>query len=225
MADPCILRAAQRADLDALRVLLGYNVSATTSDQFGWTPLHCLCNNGDKAKSRLDCLRMLLEAGADIHAPDQYQSTPLHLAAGWGHAKVVAALIKAGADVNRGDNNNNTPLHQACLRDDSDVKPAKLLLRNGAAVNARDDNGDTPLDWAIEESNSRFFPTLLRAGAALPAQTDDAYIRKVIAAGGIRQYERIHLDVLTATFAPHFTHLPPEMVRRVVEYAFHVGDY
>ena len=50
-------------------------------------------------------------------------------------------------------------------------------------------------------------------------------VRKVIAAGGIRQYERIHLDVLTATFAPHFTHLPPEMVRRVVEYAFHVGDY
>ena len=72
------------------------------------------------------------------------------------------------------------------------------------------------------------FPILLRAGAAgaaLPAESYDAYIRKVIAAGGFRQYERNHLNALTATFAPRFAHLPPEMVRRVVEYAFHTGDY
>ena len=68
-----------------------------------------------------------------------------------------------------------------------------------------------------------------RAGAALPAETGDvydkAYIQKVIAAGGFRQYERNHLNALAATFAPHFAHLPPEIVRLVVEYAFHVGDY
>ena len=53
-----------------------------------------------------------------------------------------------------------------------------------------------------------------------------AYIRKVRAAGGIRQYERTHLNALVASFAPKFSHLlPPEMVRGVVEYAFHVGDY
>ena len=53
----------------------------------------------------------------------------------------------------------------------------------------------------------------------------NAFIRKVIAAGGFRQYERNHLNALAATFAPHFAHLPPEIVRLVVEYAFHVGDY
>jgi len=49
----------------------------------------------------------------------------------------------------------------------------------------------------------------------------------VIAAGGFRQYERNHLNALAASFAPKFAHrsLPPEMVRRVVEYAFHAGDY
>ena len=65
-------------------------------------------------------------------------------------------------------------------------------------------------------------------GAALPAecQTDDAYLRKVIAAGSFQNYERAHLNALAATFAPKFSHLlPPELVRRVVEYAFHVGDY
>ena len=71
---------------------------------------------------------------------------------------------------------------------------------------------------------------LLRAGAALPAvtalRTDDTYLRKVIAAGGFRQYERAHLNAIVASFAPKLSHLlPPELVRRVVEYAFHVGDY
>ena len=113
------------------------------------------------------------------------------------------------------------------MRRDSDVEPALVLIRNSADVRARDNVGFTPLDRAILYSSRRrrFVPILLRAGAALPAYTDDAYLRKVIAAGGFRQYERNHLNALTATFAPRFAHLPPEMVRRVVEYAFHTGDY
>ena len=56
--------------------------------------------------------------------------------------------------------------------------------------------------------------------------TPNAYIRKVRAAGGIRKYERTHLNALVASFAPKLSHvLPPELVRRVVEYAFHAGDY
>ena len=47
----------------------------------------------------------------------------------------------------------------------------------------------------------------------------------MIAAGGFGRYERNHLNAIAGTFAPHFAHLPPEMVRRVVEYAFHVGNY
>ena len=75
------------------------------------------------------------------------------------------------------------------------------------------------------------------AGAALPAQTRIvssqhssrlhlAYIQKVREAGGIDRYERIHLNALNASFVPKFAHrLPPEIVRLVVEYAFHVGYY
>ena len=68
-------------------------------------------------------------------------------------------------------------------------------------------------------------PPDLRAGATPPAQTTNAYIQKVIAAGGFGRYERNHLNALAATFAPHFAHLPPEIVRLVVEYAFHAGYY
>ena len=66
---------------------------------------------------------------------------------------------------------------------------------------------------------------LLRGGATLPAETDDAYLLKVRAAGGFRQHERNHLNALAATFLPKLPSLPPELVRRVVEYAFHIGDY
>ena len=68
---------------------------------------------------------------------------------------------------------------------------------------------------------------LLRAGAALPhpAETNNAYLQKVIAAGSLQNYERAHLDALAASFLPKLPSLPPELVRRVVAYAFHAGDY
>ena len=66
---------------------------------------------------------------------------------------------------------------------------------------------------------------LHRNGAALPAHTTNAYIQKVISAGGLGRYERNHLNALVATFAPKFDQLPKELVRLVAEYAFHVGDY
>ena len=80
-----------------------------------------------------------------------------------------------------------------------------------------------PMDDAIR--NPRLLPILLRAGAALPAHTTNAYLQKVIAAGGFGRYQRIHLDALAATFAPKLAHLPPEIFRLVVKYAFHVGYY
>ena len=57
-------------------------------------------------------------------------------------------------------------------------------------------------------------------------QADYLYLRKVAAAGGYRNYERAHLKDLSGIFVPKFSRvLPPEMVRRVVEYAFDVGGH
>ena len=77
----------------------------------------------------------------------------------------------------------------------------------------------------IEGGHQRSYPTLLRAGATYSRETTDAYLLKVRAAGGFRTYERTHLNAIAATFIPKLPLLPPEMIRRVVEYAFHVGDY
>ena len=90
--------------------------------------------------------------------------------------------------------------------------------------------GSTALDMALMQGHQqRIYPLLLRAGATHSQGTtcDNAYLRKVRAAGGFKKYERNHLNAITAIFVPKFAHrsLPPEMVRRVVECAFRVGDY
>ena len=51
------------------------------------------------------------------------------------------------------------------------------------------------------------------------------YLKKVAAAGGYRNYARDHLNSLVTVLSPKFPRLPPEMVRRVVEYAFDVGAH
>ena len=88
---------------------------------------------------------------------------------------------------------------------------------------------DQPIHDAVARADldalqRELVPILLRAGAALPAQTTNAYLQKVIAAGGIKNYERIHLATLTATVKSKLR-LPARPARRVVEYAFHAGDY
>ena len=83
--------------------------------------------------------------------------------------------------------------------------------------------------WVGQHQN---IPILLRAGVdpgipihILACREPNAYLQKVTAAGGIRAYERNHLNALVATFAPKFDQRPKELVRLVAEYAFHVGDY
>ena len=88
----------------------------------------------------------------------------------------------------------------------------------------------------------RAYPTLLRAGSELPAQFmqdehdrltnanppvvfNEPYIEKVIAAGSLANYERLHLTKLTSMFQPKFPFLRKEVVQRVVEFWSHAGDY
>jgi len=176
------------------------------------------------------------DAGADLNATVAGGWTPLGYAARLGYPDFISILIDAGADVNLANNENETPLHCACMdaytaqgtTDELCDECALLLIRAGAAVNGRCHLGMTPLDHATRAGRRRLYPVLPRTGASLllfPQTTDDAYLKKVRAAGGFRIWERNHLNALAATFAPKFPLLPPEMVRRVFEYAFHVGDY
>ena len=85
---------------------------------------------------------------------------------------------------------------------------------------------------------------MLAAGAALPTEApeaNDPYLQRVIAAGSFANYARLRLDRLTAMLTPkpapadgprrsrrHLSPLrrvPPEVLRKIAAFAFHLGYY
>ena len=79
-----------------------------------------------------------------------------------------------------------------------------------------------------------------RAGAAIIGEVSDhimgdpadydfsqgvgLYFQKVIDAGGFKKYEQAHIARITKILAPT-PRLPPEMVRKIVEFWLHAGYY
>ena len=94
------------------------------------------------------------------------------------------------------------------------VKALKVLRRHALA-------------WALPRRKRRVYPLLLAVGAAIPARSngEDAYLRKVAAAGGFPAYEKAHRQALDALAAKAFVRLPTEVAAQVVSFAFHVGYY
>ncbi len=242
-----IHKAAAACDLDWLRRELERGVSPDVVCPHGFVPLHFAVTG---ELDRLACVRLLIDAGANVSAADDSNMSAILYAAMDGCSALVTALLDAGADANHRDRTNWTPLHHATYHADS-AECVRLLINAGAALDARSEAGRTPLELCImacqeelqrgdaagSERRRRLYPVLLRAGAPLPAEIDDAdsesldrhaesdaYIRKVRAAGSFQTCERAQLNAIAATFAAKLP-LPPELVRRVVEYAFHVGDY
>ena len=142
---------------------------------------------------------------------------------------ILATLIKAaGADatalVNRSNGAEWRALHFA-VREGS-IEMVKILIRAGADVHPRNGMGHTALECAVTHRKRRLLPLLLAAGATIPPNTNDAYLRKVRAAGGFPAYEKAHRTRLTATCARVvFPRLPVEVAAQVVAFAFHVGYY
>ena len=62
------------------------------------------------------------------------------------------------------------------------------------------------------------------AGAEIPTNNTDPYIVRVRNAGGFKKYEQAHLSRITSILAPTPL-LPPELVRKVLEFWLHAGYY
>ena len=54
---------------------------------------------------------------------------------------------------------------------------------------------------------------------------EDPYLHKVRRAGGFRQYEAQVTKSLVEIFEPKFPKLPAEVIRTIVAFWAHVGDY
>ena len=235
--------AADRADVETLRRLLAAGLSpdaeydGTPVVWNGKTPLLTLCIAWhDDAGDRVGCFKLLRDAGANLEATDRLGRTPLHCAATAGKPDLLSLLIQAGVNVEAVDRYANaTALHDAASSSERGVVDCvELLLAAGADMDARDTSGRRPFDIALTDNCPRLFPLFLRAGAevpstmvtrlSVPVPVTDPYIERIRNAGGFKKYEQAHITRITAILAPT-PRLPPEMVRKIVEFWLHAGYY
>ena len=91
-----LLNAAERGDTDDVREYLAMGVNVDWADDYGWTPLGRVAQNG-----HLGAAEALIAAGADVNLPGVYprgsRRTPLWIAASNGHSEMVRLLRQHGA--------------------------------------------------------------------------------------------------------------------------------
>ena len=187
------------------------------------TPLHVMCRNvGYATRHHAACFELLRDAGANLEAPDSVGYRPLHCAVCGGSVVLLSLLIQSGVEVDATCNSGATALHIATRRNAVDC--VEVLLAAGAALDVRSDSGRTPLDMALDQNIRRVWPLLLRAGAEIPTNNTHPYAERVRNAGGFQRYAQAHVARITSILAPT-PRLPPEMVRKIVEFWLHAGYY
>lgn len=89
--------AAERLHIATIRELLAAGASATVTDKFGDTPLHCCCRGWEPGKKD-QCsaaATALLEAGASPTASNKRGETPLTMAGGQSVPQLERLLERA----------------------------------------------------------------------------------------------------------------------------------
>ena len=221
-----IHKAARAGNVEKLRRLLAEGVSPdTVYNQHAFyvtkTPLHCLCernNGGDRAA----CFELLRDAGANLEATDRYGYSPLHHAASSKSVELVSLLVQARVNVDATGNGGVTALHLAARRGAADC--IEVLLAAGASLDARlSPSGMRPFDMAIHRPYHRMWPLFLRAGAEIPTDNTEPYLVRVRNAGGFQRYAQAHVARIASILETPL--LPPELVRKVLEFHLHAGYY
>ncbi|MGB1841623.1 MAG: ankyrin repeat domain-containing protein [Longimicrobiales bacterium] len=160
VAESPVADAAQRGDLDTIRVLLreGADVNAAQND--GMSALHWAAQNDDAA-----VIEVLLYAGANMAATTRLGGyTPLHLAGRAGNASALEALLSGGSDPRTLTSTGVTALHFASASGRTDA--IEVLIRHGANIDAgTTSDAQTPLMWATASNRLDAMRTLLDAGA------------------------------------------------------------
>lgn len=168
LAEAPVADAAERGDLEAVRILLaeGADVNGTQGD--GMTALHWAAERGDP-----DMARVLISNGASVGPTTRIGSyTPLHVASRRAQPEVVEELLSAGADVNAQTTySGSTPLHLGAAAFGGEAVVA-LLVEAGADLDAREaSSGQTPLMFAASRNRAASVRELLEAGTDPSLQT------------------------------------------------------
>ncbi|MDX2050464.1 MAG: ankyrin repeat domain-containing protein [Rickettsiaceae bacterium] len=167
-------------DIDAISRFIEHGANINEKDNFGWTPLHCVCHNGHEQTAKL-----LIEHGANIDEKDNSGLTPLHQACYWGHEQIAKLLKEHGAKIDEKDNFGWTSLYSACFKGQEQI--AKLLIELGAKIDEKDNSGGTPLHWACGNGHKQIVKLLIEHGA----HGDMALLNILIEAQDVKKLEKI----------------------------------
>lgn len=132
------------------------NVSTTSADLEGATPLHIAAEFG-----QLKWVRLLLAKGANVNAMMLNGRTPIVHACKEGQAEIVKTLLDAGADLRAP---LISPLQVAVLT--KDVSLVKAILAGNPDIHMKDENGNTALHYAYGIKSLPIIRELEKAGAA-----------------------------------------------------------
>jgi hypothetical protein len=178
-------KAADKGDIQQIKLLIAKGEQVDAKDRFGFTPLHLAAE-----RKYRDVVSLLIADGADINAQNDKGDTFLHSATSEGNQALCEFIIAVGADINARNNEGDTPLH--CLagavytlgmkREIGEpllVDLAESLITNGGKVNAINNEGDTPLHIVAPSGWQDLIKLLLANGANVNIKNNEGQTPKV----------------------------------------------
>lgn len=159
--------AAQRNNLDMIRLLLFKHALAEHTDAQGWTAAFYLWSTITKMPNQSDILKVLsVDGGCEMGAVGQHNWTALHRAAAFGTADDVRVMLQHGADTQVcTDSLAWNPLHYATLYGNESVICELLRPEYRLDVNSPDRRGWTPIHIAASLGMTTTLCVLLKLGA------------------------------------------------------------
>ena len=185
--------ASQHGSVEAMEMLLSYDLRPDSRDVEGNTPLACAAASG-----QIEAVNCLLKHGADPFLKGKNGWSILHFAAQSGNVIIIETMLSEGLDIDsRGETLGFTPL-MVCIKfgqlkaakyllekgaDESlkttagrisllslasaagSIAAIEILLSHGCNIDSRDSWGDTPLMHAACLGNTEVVEYLLAKGA------------------------------------------------------------
>ena len=193
--------AAQRGELEIVKLLIGAGVDIHTSDSKGLTPMILATENGHDDIAELltkdhptkadrtaflsaseegheGVVEALLAKGVNVDTQSDNSWTALFYTSREGHEGVVRVLLAKGANIDHQSEEGFTALMLASGKGHEGVVEA--LLAKGANVDIQSEKGTTALMFASEQGHKRVVEALLAKGANVDIQSEiDASIKAV----------------------------------------------
>jgi ankyrin repeat protein len=169
------------ANLEAVKVLVGYGCDPLEANSHGSTPLHIAVEHG-----HISAARYLLTLGAPL-TPDILVTLNRHWSC-WSTASMIRLLVKNGVDVHAHASDGDSVLHIAlrCFNDAYDVLDAvKLLVSYGCDPLEANSRGETPLHITAERSCVPVARYLITQGASVLTKVSNGNTVLHFAAGGV----------------------------------------